>query len=133
MEQILSRHASIHAAGELRFWTQRAPAVIDANGTLKPSAATALAREYQASLKGMANGKPFDPSALTCASWAYPLGTRLRVTNTATGASIVVTVADRGPAKRLVAQGRVIDLARAAFEAIGQTKAGLVPVRVDRL
>ncbi len=59
VEQILSRHASIHAAGELRFWTQRAHAVIDANGTLKPSAATALAREYQASLKGMANGKPF--------------------------------------------------------------------------
>ncbi len=79
--------------------------------------------------KLMANGKPFDPAALTCASWAYPLGTMLRVTSG--GKSVVVCVTDRGPNKRLVAQGRIIDLAKAAFVMLGDTRAGVVPVRVE--
>lgn len=80
----------------------------------------------------MANGKPFVPSALTCASWEYPIGTRLRVTNVATGESVSVIVTDRGPSKRLVAQGRIIDLSEAAFRAIAAPKLGLVRVNVVR-
>ena len=96
-------------------------------------AETGTASWYGAECAGkpMANGKPFNPSALTCASWAYPLGTKLRVTNTATGASVLLVVTDRGPAKRLVAAGRCIDLSAAAFGLIGDRTAGLVPVRVE--
>src|SRR5215204_6317125 len=67
--------------------------------------------------KSMANGVPFDPDKLTAASWFYPLGTRVRVTlQSQPERSVIVTITDHGPAQRLVAQGRVIDLARAAFE-----------------
>ena len=96
-------------------------------------AETGTASWYGAECAGkpMANGKPFNPAALTCASWAYPLGTRLRVTNTATGLSVVVVCTDRGPNRRLVAAGRCIDLSAAAFAAVGDRTAGLVPVRVE--
>ncbi len=85
---------------------------------------------YGNELKGhpMANGKPFNPDALTCASWDYPLGTKLRITSG--GKSVVVTVTDRGPNKRLVAQGRVIDLSHAAFAVLADPKLGLVDVTI---
>lgn len=74
----------------------------------------------------MANGKPFDPDKLTCASWHYPFGTRLRVSYA--GRSVVVTVTDRGPNKRLK---REIDLSRAAFRRLANEKLGLIEVKVD--
>lgn len=84
--------------------------------------------------KLMANGHPFDPDKLTAASWFYPLGTRVRVTVSSPefeARSVTVTVTDRGPAKRLVQQGRVIDLARAAFEKIAHPDLGLIAVVVE--
>ena len=57
--------------------------------------------------------RPFDPDALTCASWFYAFGTVLEVRS---GDRIVqVEVTDRGPAWRLVDQGVVIDLSACAF------------------
>ena len=82
----------------------------------------------------MANGHPFDPDKLTAASWFYPLGTRVRVTVHSPDfapRSVLVTITDRGPAKRLVQQGRVIDLGRAAFRRIAQPDLGLVEVVVE--
>jgi rare lipoprotein A len=82
--------------------------------------------------KPMANGVPFDPDRLTAASWFYPLGTRVRVVlQSESKRSIVVTITDRGPAQRLVAQGRVIDLARAAFEQLASPDLGLVTVSIE--
>ncbi len=81
--------------------------------------------------KLMANGRKFDPDKLTAASWFYPLGTKLRVTVKSTSGrqrSVQVTVTDRGPAFGLVRDGRIIDLARAAFEKIAQADVGLVAV-----
>lgn len=75
----------------------------------------------------MANGHPFNPDALTCACWHYPLGTSLLVTNRRTGASVVVKTTDRGPAKRL---HRLIDLSEAAFKRIGDPKVGLLDVKI---
>src|SRR3954463_8258129 len=77
--------------------------------------------------KLMANGKKFDPDKLTAASWFYPLGTRVRVTIRSPEfevRSVMVTITDRGPAKRLVEQGRVIDLGRAAFQRIAAPDLG---------
>ena len=80
-----------------------------------------------------ASGEPFDDTQLTCASWSLPFGARLHVTNLETGQQVVVRVNDRGPARRLVAEGRVIDLSKAAFRQIASLEHGLVPVRVELL
>ena len=82
----------------------------------------------------MANGKRFDPDKLTAASWFYPLGTRVRVTMRSPDfepRSVLVTITDRGPARRLVEHGRVIDLGRAAFKKIAHPDLGLVEVVVE--
>lgn len=82
--------------------------------------------------KSMANGDPFDPDQLTAASWFYPLGTRVRVSSqTQPERSVIVCITDHGPAKRLVEKGRIIDLARAAFERIAPLEVGLVSVSVQ--
>lgn len=79
----------------------------------------------------MANGERFDPDKLTAASWFYPLGTRVRVTiQSPPERSVFVTITDRGPSKKLVREGRIIDLARAAFEEIAEPKLGIVLVTV---
>ncbi len=84
--------------------------------------------------KLMANGHKFDPDKMTAASWFYPLGTQVRVTVSSPEfetRSVTVTVTDRGPAKRLVGQGRVIDLAHGAFQKIAHPDLGLVTVVVE--
>lgn len=85
----------------------------------------------------MSNGQPFDPSAMTAASWFYNLGERVEVTSaTIVGTnvviiSIVVTVTDRGPDWRLVhEQNRVIDLSAAAFRRLASPALGHVSVYV---
>jgi rare lipoprotein A len=91
----------------------------------------AVASFYGHSHEGrlMANDRPFNPHALTAASWFYPLGSVVYVT---CGARTVrVQVTDRGPALRLVRQGRVIDLSEAAFERIADKRLGLVPVKIE--
>ena len=77
--------------------------------------------------KAMANGQPFNPDAMTCAGWAWPLGTMLRVTSVDTGRSVVVEVTDRGPAAWTGCQ---LDLSRAAFARIQDLNAGRIRVRV---
>jgi len=92
-----------------------------------------LASWYGEGLRGraMANGEPFNPDKFTAASWFYPLGSKVRVsTAAALSRSVVVTITDRGPARRLVNQGRVIDLSRGAFCEIADPNRGLVEVEV---
>jgi rare lipoprotein A len=73
----------------------------------------------------MANGQKFDPFKLTAASWTLPLGTKIRVVNTENGKSVVVTVTDRGPNRRL---HRVLDLSQAAAQRLGYVHSGLAVV-----
>jgi rare lipoprotein A len=91
-----------------------------------PRVASWYGEEHRGRL--MANGRPFDPDRLTCASWFFPLGTRLNVGHA--GRWVTVEVTDRGPHRRLVRQGRVIDLSREAFRRIGDLNNGLVPVKL---
>ena len=65
--------------------------------------------------KKTANGERFNPYDLTAAHKTLPFGTKVRVTNEQTGKSVVVRINDRGP----YAHGRVIDLSKAAAEAVG--------------
>lgn len=76
----------------------------------------------------MADGRPFNPDALTCASWFFPLGTVLRVQCGRRCVYVIVT--DRGPRRDLVAQGRVVDLSRRAFELLGNLNVGLLPIEI---
>lgn len=69
--------------------------------------------------------KVMDDRALVAAHKALPCGSRVKVTNTKTGASVVVMIIDRGPFVR----GRVIDLSPAAAGALGFK--GLVPVTLE--
>lgn len=62
-----------------------------------------------------ASGEPFDMYAMTAAHRTLPFGTRLRVTNPRTGASVVVRINDRGPFHG----SRIIDVSRAAAEELG--------------
>lgn len=77
-----------------------------------------------------ANMEIFDHEKMTCAMWDVPFNTMVEVTNLRNGKKIIVRVNDRGPAKRLCREGRVIDLTMAAFAEIENLQKGLAKVRV---
>src|SRR5436190_2462740 len=109
------------------LWTSLFLLVINsALANSKP--ASGMASWYGEEHRGklMANGKKFDPDKLTAASWFYPLGSRVRVTvGVKQPRSVLVTITDRGPAKRFVREGRIIDLTFAAFKQVCDPVAGL--------
>jgi len=74
-----------------------------------------------------ASGEKFDPSDLTAAHRTLPFGTRLRVTNVATGQSVTVRVNDRGP----FIAGRVVDVSQSAAETLGLVGRGIAKVKLD--
>ncbi|MGF1466046.1 MAG: septal ring lytic transglycosylase RlpA family protein [Sandaracinaceae bacterium] len=80
--------------------------------------------------RSTASGEPYDPRALTAASRDLPFGTRVRVTRTDTGASVVVRINDRGPFRD---HRRILDLSRAAAEALDMIRAGVVPIEAEIL
>jgi rare lipoprotein A len=73
-----------------------------------------------------ASGEPFDPGALTAAHPRLPFGTRVRVVNVGNAREVVVRINDRGP----FTAGRIIDVSRAAAEALGFLRAGTATVRL---
>jgi rare lipoprotein A len=74
-----------------------------------------------------ASGEKFDTNDLTAAHPTLPFGTRLRVTNVATGRSVTVRVNDRGP----YVPGRVVDVSHSAADALGMVESGIAEVRLD--
>ncbi|WP_164884752.1 septal ring lytic transglycosylase RlpA family protein [Aeromonas caviae] len=77
--------------------------------------------------KKTASGERYNSGTNTAAHMTLPFGSRVRVTNLANGKSVVVRVNDRGN----FARGRIIDLSRAAFSTIGNTRSGLIKVKVE--
>ena len=75
-----------------------------------------------------ASGEVFDDGKATCASWVFPLGTYVRVTNIQDGKFVVCRVNDRGPDKSL---NRVVDLTKSSFEKIANPEVGLLYVRIN--
>jgi rare lipoprotein A len=57
------------------------------------------------------------------------MGTKIRVTNTRNGRSVVVRINDRGPFIR----GRIIDLSAGAARVLGMIGSGLAPVSLEIL
>ena len=83
---------------------------------------------YSRKLQGrkMANGEPYKRHKLTAAHKTLPMGTRVKVTNTATNKSVKVKITDRGPFVR----GRIVDLSEAAAKRLGYIDAGIAPVKM---
>jgi rare lipoprotein A len=65
-------------------------------------------------------------SSGTCAHRTLPMGTVVTVTNLANGRQVRCTVSDRGP----FIDGRIIDLARAQFDALAPMASGVIEVRL---
>lgn len=83
--------------------------------------------------KRTANNEYFDDSDLTCAIWGVEFNQKIKVTNLNNGKSIVVRVNDRGPHKRYVRRGRIIDLTKGAFAQISTLRKGLINVEIEFL
>ncbi len=90
---------------------------------------TGEASYYADSFQGKptASGEPYDRNKLTAAHRTLPFGTRLKVTRTDNGKSVVVKVNDRGPHKA----GRIVDLSYAAAAQIGLVRDGVAPVKIE--
>ena len=84
---------------------------------------------YADSLAGnkTASGEPYDKDALTAAHRSLSFGTKVKVTSLKTGKSVEGVINDRGPH----AKGRIIDLSRAAAQAIGLIDDGHGKVKLE--
>ena len=74
-----------------------------------------------------ASGEKFNTMEMTAAHPTLPFGTKLRVTNVASGQSVTVRVNDRGPYIR----GRVVDVSYSAADALGMVGKGVAKVKLD--
>jgi len=74
-----------------------------------------------------ASGEKFDKNELTAAHRTLPFGTKVRVTNVATGQSVTVRVNDRGP----FVNGRVVDVSHGAADKLGITGQGVAKVKLE--
>ncbi|HET6216613.1 MAG TPA: septal ring lytic transglycosylase RlpA family protein [Acidobacteriaceae bacterium] len=74
-----------------------------------------------------ANGEIFDKDALTAAHRTLPMNSLIRVTNLASGQSVILRVTDRGP----FVANRMLDLSLASAKAIGVWRPGVARVRVE--
>ncbi|MFM6198532.1 MAG: septal ring lytic transglycosylase RlpA family protein, partial [Dolichospermum sp.] len=84
---------------------------------------------YDGSGNKTASGERYNPEGLTAAHRTLPMGTKIRVTNTKNGRSVVVRINDRGPYIR----GRIIDLSAGAARILGMIGSGLAPVSLEIL
>ncbi|MDR1787954.1 MAG: septal ring lytic transglycosylase RlpA family protein [Treponema sp.] len=85
-----------------------------------------IASWYGAEFEGKptASGETFDSKNLTAAHPSLPFGTLLRVTNKVNHKQVVVRVNDRGP----FVAGRIVDVSKAAAEALNMLATGTAPV-----
>ena len=74
-----------------------------------------------------ASGEKFNADDLTAAHRTLPLGTRVRVTDVASGRSVTVRVNDRGP----FVPGRIVDVSYSAAQTLGIIRRGVAKVKLD--
>lgn len=126
---LLTLLASASACGSRgRAKTSRQPAP----GGMPPmtgEAETGLASWYGDPYHGRptASGETYNMNAFTAAHRTLPFSTWVRVTSLENHLFTTVKINDRGP----FIEGRIIDLSRAAAEAIGMVGAGTMLVRVE--
>jgi rare lipoprotein A len=129
-----SRQASLEHHRTTSFTTNRRVASAKKHTPFAPqknAAETQMASRGVASFytegTQTASGEKFDAHELTAAHPTLPFGTRLRVTNVATGRSVTVRVNDRGP----YVPGRVVDVSYSAADRLGMVGGGIAKVRLD--
>lgn len=96
-----------------------------------PALERGLASWYGAQLhrRRTASGERFDMHALTAAHPSLPFGSQVCVRSLVTGKTVVVRINDRGPH----VGNRIIDLSRAAAQALGMLGLGTKPVALTAL
>lgn len=77
--------------------------------------------------KKTSSGELYNKNNLTAAHKTLPFGTKVKVTNTNNGKSVVVKINDRGPHTK----SRLLDLSKAAFSSIGSTNSGTLNVEME--
>jgi rare lipoprotein A len=129
-----SRQASLQHNRTVSFFTNRRVASTKKHTPFARhdnAAPTQIATQGVASFytegQQTASGEKFDTHDLTAAHPTLPFGTRLRVTNVATGRSVTVRVNDRGP----YVPGRVVDVSYSAADALGMVGRGIAKVKLD--
>ena len=92
-------------------------------------AKTSFASFYHDKFNGRktASGEIFSNRKLTAAHRTLPFGTVIQVTNLRTGKSVEVRINDRGPFH----SSRALDLSKAAFDSIGNTAKGTMPIEYE--
>ncbi|MDH6250670.1 rare lipoprotein A [Chryseobacterium sp. H1D6B] len=90
---------------------------------------TSYASYYHDKFNGRktANGEVFDNSKFTAANRTLPFGTNIKVTNLNNGKEVIVRINDRGPFH----SSRALDISKAAFDEIGDTDHGTIPVEYE--
>ncbi|QGU33821.1 septal ring lytic transglycosylase RlpA family protein [Thermochromatium tepidum] len=85
-----------------------------------------IASYYHDNLHGRrtASGQVYNKYRLSAAHKTLPIGTKIQVTDTKTGRSIVVRVNDRGP----FVKGRILDLSKEAAKELGIIDRGIAQV-----
>jgi rare lipoprotein A len=98
---------------------------------LKPYKARGIASWYGRKFHGQKTsiGEPYDMFAMTAAHPTLPIPSYARVTNVASGKSVVVRVNDRGP----FLHDRLIDLSYAAAWKLGYVARGSAEVEVESI
>lgn len=90
---------------------------------------TSYASYYHDKFNGRktASGEVFDNAKFTAANRTLPFGTSIKVTNLNNGKEVIVKVNDRGPYHST----RALDMSKAAFDEIGDTGNGTIPVEYE--
>jgi len=129
-----SRHASLQRDQATSFVTNRRFAHVKKHTPFSPQKTAAVPQTASQGVASFytegtqtASGEKFDTHELTAAHPTLPFGTRVRVTNVATGQSVTVRVNDRGPYVR----GRIVDVSYSAAESLGMVGRGVANVRLD--
>lgn len=107
--------------------SEASPADAGAGTPLGGGVASYYASHFQG--RRTASGERFDMGALTAAHRTLPFGSKVRITNPATGQSVVVRINDRGPFTR----GRTIDVSHAAAQRLGLIARGHARVELALL
>jgi rare lipoprotein A len=129
-----SRQASLHHDQTTSSMMKRRVAAVRKH---KPFASRRNAGDVKTASHGVASfytegtktasGEKFNTMEMTAAHPTLPFGTKLRVTNVASGRSVTVRVNDRGP----YVQGRVVDVSYSAADALGMVGKGVAKVKLD--
>ena len=123
---VVTDKSAFHVGSRSTATDQSRKAPREASTAFRHDASLGLASYYQHGAL-TASGERFDARQLTAAHPTLPFGTRLRVTNVATGQSVTVRVNDRGPFVR----GRVVDVSYSAAESLGLVGRGVAKVKLD--